>query len=93
MLTLQSLFVASSKKACVFDGHFSKSSSFFDGGTPRYRGEPQTPERVSYHIEVRTLNARRIFREKLSFRMRVAKVFKKDTFYTENAPGGEKRKS
>ena len=48
---------------CVFEGRFSKSMCFYGQATPYYRMQPHPPDRVLYHMEVRTLNARRMFRE------------------------------
>ena len=49
---------------CVFDGHLSKSMCFFSQAPPRCREEACVLERVFYHMEIRTLNARGMFREK-----------------------------
>ncbi len=40
---------------------------FYSQATPYYRTELHTQDRVLYHIEVRTLYARRIFREHVDF--------------------------
>ena len=48
----------------VFEGHFSFYKFLFSRGVPRNWGEPHTHERVLCHMEVRTLYARPIFREK-----------------------------
>ena len=53
----------------VFEGHFSKNICFFSQATPRYRMQARTPDRVLYHMEVRTLYARRMFREKLKMEL------------------------
>ena len=48
---------------CVFEGHFSKTLSFFSQAPPKCRAEPSTSGRVFFHMEIRTLNARGMFRE------------------------------
>ena len=45
-------------------GHFSKSTCFFVGGTPRNRMQQRTSGTSTLHMRVRTLTARRMFKEK-----------------------------
>ncbi len=47
----------------VFEGRVTECSCFFSRGTPAEPVQDRPAERVLYHIEVRTLNARRMFRE------------------------------
>ena len=47
----------------VLDVVFQKARVFVIGGTSRNRQAPRVHERILYHIEVRTLYARRMFRE------------------------------
>ena len=57
------VFVKSIKNHEVFDGHFSKSMCF-SAGEPRAMGRNLVrPNEYSIHMEVRTLYARRMFRE------------------------------
>ena len=42
-----------------------KAGAFFSGRTPRDRTHAPPADRVLYHMEVRTLIARRMFREQL----------------------------
>ena len=49
---------------CVVDAYFSKNICFFSQAPPRYREQACTLGRVFYHMEIRTLNARGMFREK-----------------------------
>ncbi len=48
----------------VFEGRFSKTRLFVDGGTSR-KSRPDKPN--TFHIEVRTLSATRMFSEKHVF--------------------------
>ena len=48
----------------VFEGRFSKTLCFFSQAPPKCRAEPSTSGRVFFHMEIRTLNARGMFREK-----------------------------
>ncbi len=58
------IFRQNTKTHFVFDSHFSETMCFIDRRTPRNRVEPCPHERVLFHIEVRTVYARRMFREK-----------------------------
>ena len=53
----------------VFEGRVTESTCFFSRGTPREPGEHRPRNRVLYHMEVRTLYARRMFREQYCPRM------------------------
>ena len=63
-MILVDVFVKSVKNHWVYDGPFSKSMCFFSRGTPRAtQRNTDATWRVLYHIVVRTLYARRMFRE------------------------------
>ena len=55
----------------VFVSRFSKSTFFFQPGTDR---KSARQIEYSYHIEVRTLNARRMFREQIPSHNCVCKI-------------------
>ena len=50
---------------CVYGGTFQKHRVFTAGGRHATEGNLERQDRILYHMEVRTLYARRMFREKL----------------------------
>ena len=49
---------------CVYGGTFQKHRVFTAGGRHATEGNPGRQDRILYHMEARTLYARRMFREK-----------------------------